>query len=161
MADTQLGNRMGIAAAAQAPLLANITADGANTVTVTEWRRLRLGQHVDIRTKATGVVVASDRTITGITTGGVVTYSGADVAATSAEGLYPVGEWAAGVRSVPGGGTSVRRGFDLGQQTSNIEDLRQRLKDLNGTLYTDTYLNGMTYNDLVYAVRLADETASF
>ncbi len=161
MADTQLGNQAGLATPAQTPLIANITADGVNTVTVTEWRRLRLNMHVDIKTKATGAVVASDRTITGITNTGVVTYSGADVAATSAEGIYPVGDWAAGPRSIPGGGTSIRRGFDLGAQTGNIEDLRQRLKDLNGAYYTDTFLNGMTYNDLVYAVRLADESGSF
>ena len=161
MADTQLGNRMGLATPAQSPLIANITADGANTVTVTEWRRLRLNMHVDIRTKATGVVVAADRTITGMTNTGVITYSGADVAATSAEGLYPVGEWSAGPRSIPGGGQSIRRGFDLGTMTTNIEDLRQRLKDLNAGYYTDTVLNGLTYNDLVYAVRLADEAGSF
>lgn len=160
MADAQLGNIAGVAAKAQSPLLANITADGANTVTVTEWRRLRLNQHVDIRTKATGVVVAADRQITGITNAGVVTYSGADVAATVAEGLYPVGEWSALGRSIQNGGPSVRKGFDLGSQTDSIEDLRQRLKDINSTYYTDMFLNGLTSNDLVYAVRIADEPAS-
>lgn len=160
MADAQVGSLNGLTTKAQAPLLANITADGVNTVTVTEWRRLRLNQHVDIRTKATGVVVAADRQITGITNAGVVTYSGADVAATAAEGLYPVGEWSASGRSIPSGGSGVRRGFDLGAQTDSIEDLRQRLTDINSAYYTATFLNGQTYNDLVYAVRLADEAAS-
>ncbi len=160
MADTQLGNVQGLAAPAQSPLIANITAEGANTFTTLEWRRIRLQQHVDIRTKATGVVVAADRTITGITSAGVVTYSGADVASTVAEGIYPVGEWSAGVRSIPGGGASIRRGFDLGHLTGNIEDMRQRLKDINGTYYTDALLNTLTFNDLVYAIRINDEAAS-
>jgi hypothetical protein len=160
MADSQIGSTIGLCARPISPLIANITADGANTVTVTEWRRLRLNQHVDIRTKATGAVVAADRTITGLTNAGVVTYSGADVAATVAEGLYPVGEWAAGPRSIANGGTSARRGFDLGAQTDTIEDLRQRLIDVNPSYYTTVLLNGLSYNDLVYAVRLVDEAAS-
>jgi hypothetical protein len=160
MADAQVGSTIGLATKSQSPLIANITADGANTVTVTEWRRLRLNQHIDIRTKATGAVVAADRQITSITNAGIITYSGADVAATVAEGLYPVGEWSAGPRSSQSGGTSSKRGFDLGAQTDTIEDLRQRLIDVNPGYYTAALLNGLTYNDLVYAVRLVDEAAS-
>lgn len=32
--------------------------------------------------------------------------------------------------------------------------MRTRLAAINGTLYTTAYLNQMTYNDMVYALRL-------
>lgn len=45
---------------------------------------------------------------------------------------------------------------------ANYEDvtaLRSRLGTINGALYTAAYLNTMTKNDMVYAVRLNDDTA--
>lgn len=60
--------------------LATVTADGANTVTVDNTQYLELGMIIDIY-DSTGVTERADqRTITDIT-GLVVTYSGADVAA--------------------------------------------------------------------------------
>lgn len=40
------------------------------------------------------------------------------------------------------------------------KDLDTRLKAIDAGLYTDAYLDGMTQNDKVYAVRLADDAAS-
>jgi len=74
-------------------LLSAITADGVNTVTVANPQYLEIGMAVDILTRATGAVVASNRLITAISAAGVVTYSGADVAATAAEGLYRTGNY--------------------------------------------------------------------
>lgn len=63
--------------------LANITADGANTITVDNLQYLRVGMFIDIVNSSTDAVLASYRQITAInTTTRVVTYSGADVAAT-------------------------------------------------------------------------------
>lgn len=77
-------------------LLASVTADGANTVTVNSTQYLEIGMFIDIRTRSTGAVVAAARTITGIA-GLVVTYDGADVAATVNEGLYREGNFATGL----------------------------------------------------------------
>jgi hypothetical protein len=63
--------------------LAQITADGANTITVDNLQYLRVGMFIDIINQSTDAVLASYRQITAInTTTRVVTYSGADVAAT-------------------------------------------------------------------------------
>lgn len=43
----------------------------------------------------------------------------------------------------------------------SVDAMRTRLKVVNATLYTDAYLDKMTRNDMVYAVRLADESAGF
>ena len=46
---------------------------------------------------------------------------------------------------------------------ANYEDvagLRTRLTAINAAYYTSTRLNQMTKNDMVYAVRLADDAAS-
>lgn len=77
-------------------LLAKVTADGANTVTVDSVQYLEEGMVIDILTRATGAVVAANREITAIA-GLVVTYSGADVAATANEGLYREGNFAGAV----------------------------------------------------------------
>jgi hypothetical protein len=62
--------------------LCQITADGANTVTVDNLQYLRVGLIVDIINQSTDAVLAATRTITAINTATrVVTYSGADVAA--------------------------------------------------------------------------------
>jgi hypothetical protein len=78
-------------------LLASVTADGANTVTVDNIQYLEIGMTIDIRTRSTGASVAAARNITAINeTTKVVTYDGADVAATANEGLYRVDNFASG-----------------------------------------------------------------
>jgi hypothetical protein len=41
-----------------------------------------------------------------------------------------------------------------------IEDLKVRLAAINGTSYTAARMRSMTYNDLVYALRLASADAA-
>lgn len=80
-------------------LLASVTADGANTVTVDNVQYLEVGMVIDIRTRANGAAVAVNRNITAINTATkVVTYDGADVAATANEGLYREGNYASGTK---------------------------------------------------------------
>lgn len=65
-------------------VLATVTADAANTVTVNSIKYLEVGQQIDIVTPA-GVVHAANRQITAINeTTLVVTYDGADASATTA-----------------------------------------------------------------------------
>ena len=93
-------------------LMASVTADGANTVTVDNIQYLEVGQQIDIRTRSNGTSVAADRQITVITAGtgytGTVTYSGADVAATANEGIYRMNNYASGTsREITGFGKIV------------------------------------------------------
>lgn len=63
--------------------LTGITADGANTITVSSVHYLRVGMYIDIVHSGTDAVLATRRKITAINQGTlVVTYDGADVAAT-------------------------------------------------------------------------------
>lgn len=79
-------------------LMASVTADGVNTVTVDNIQYLEIGMLIDIRTRSTGAVVAAARNITNINESTkVVTYDGADVAAAGTEGLYRMDNFASGL----------------------------------------------------------------
>ena len=85
-------------------LMATVTADGANTVTVDSVQYLEVGQYVDIRTISDGTAIALNRKITAINrTTKVVTYNGANVTASTTEGIYREGNFAGGTsREVSG-----------------------------------------------------------
>lgn len=95
--------------------VATVTADGANTVTVSDTMYLQLGEMVDIidgttLANPTPTVKASNRQITAInTTTGVVTYDGADVAAVANDILVRTGnvnrEWTGFQKIVNSSGT--------------------------------------------------------
>lgn len=104
-------------------LMASVTADGANTVTVDNVQYLEVGQQIDIRTRSTGAAVAADRAITAINESTkVVTYDGADVAATANEGIYRKDNFASGTsRELSGfetifSATTVLHGLDPATQ---------------------------------------------
>lgn len=75
--------------------LCDITADGANTVTVDTTQYIRVGMFIDIINSGTNAVLASNRKITAINTSTkVVTYDGADVAAVAGTHVLCVeGNW--------------------------------------------------------------------
>lgn len=75
--------------------LTEITADGANTVTVTTVQYLRVGMFIDLVNKSTDAVLASNRKITAINqTTKVVTYNGADATAVAGTHVVVVtGNW--------------------------------------------------------------------
>lgn len=78
----------------QTGALAAVTADGENTVTVDSVQYLRVGMKIDIVNSSTDAVLASARTVESInSTTKVVTYSGADVAATTSHRLCRKGNW--------------------------------------------------------------------
>lgn len=78
----------------QTGALAAVAADGANTVTVDSVQYLRVGMRIDIVDSTNDTVLASNRTISTINaTTKVVTYSGADVAATTNHRLCRTGNW--------------------------------------------------------------------
>lgn len=105
-------------------LLASVTADGANTVTVDNIQWLEVGMRIDILTRSNGATVALARDITAINeTTNVVTYNGADVAATTNEGIYREGNYVGGTKREPSGfgniisDTLVLHGVDPAVQT--------------------------------------------
>lgn len=175
MVRAQIGNDVGVAAVGNLGtsvypgLLADITADGVNTVTVSAAaaRGLRPGSKIDLVNKTTGAVLASGRTITSVdTVGGVVTYSGADVTAVAGTtAVYAVGGWKAAhntfisgkqpTNSNLNGGSSDSAGWDT-LSISTVQSARDRLQAISATTYSDTELDKMTYNDLIYAIRVND-----
>jgi hypothetical protein len=92
-------------------LMASVTADGSNSVTVDNIQYMEVGQVIDILTRADGTVFATDRTVTAVTptTGnaGTVTYSGTDITATTAEGIYRAGNYQAGTNREPTGLSAI------------------------------------------------------
>lgn len=160
MVQAQVGNAHGLTAISPrtgGSLLGAVTADGINTVTVAaaDLPKLSAGMVIDIATRSTGAIVASARTITNITSAGVVTYDGADVAATVNDGVYPTGKVSPSGRSNLNGGISANEGLDL-DNLDTIAAMRTRLQAISATTYSDTELNKMTMNDLAYAIRVND-----
>lgn len=78
----------------QTGALAAVAADGANTVTVDSVQYLRVGMRIDLVDVTNDTVFASNRTISAVNaTTKVVTYSGADVTATTNHRLCRTGSW--------------------------------------------------------------------
>lgn len=50
-----------------------------------------------------------------------------------------------------------RSGAYTNSNLATVAAMKTRLQEVDSGLYTDSKLNNMTYNDLVYAVRLADD----
>lgn len=85
-------------------LLATVTADGANTVTVDNVQYLEVGMRIDILTRSNGATIALNRLITVIDEATkVVTYSGANVTASTTDGLYREGNYVGGTKREPTG----------------------------------------------------------
>lgn len=87
-------------------VLASVTTGGAgvSSVTVDDITFLEIGMQVDLLTRATGAVIAADRSITAINESTkVVTLSGATFTSTTADGLYRQGNFAAAVVREPTG----------------------------------------------------------
>jgi acyl-coenzyme A thioesterase PaaI-like protein len=87
-------------------LMASVTTGGAgvNSVTVDNIQYLEVGMQVDLLTRATGAVIASDRSITAINeTTKVVTLSGAVFTSTVADGLYRQGNYLTATVREPSG----------------------------------------------------------
>jgi hypothetical protein len=78
----------------QTGALAAVTADGANTITVDTVQYLRVNMRIDLIDSTNDTALASNRTISAINdTTKVVTYSGADVTATTNHRLCRTGSW--------------------------------------------------------------------
>jgi len=78
----------------QTGTLAAVTADGANTVTVDTVQYLRINMRIDLVDVTNDTVLATNRTISAINdTTKVVTYSGADVTATTNHRICRTGSW--------------------------------------------------------------------
>ncbi len=171
MARAQIGNRLGVTAKDPGAIYAEITADGANTVTVAlaDARKFRPGMVIDLLTKTTGAVIGAARTVDSINNvTGVITYSGADVATVpGTTAVYQAGSYEAAPSGAynrrpygnTNGGGAPGSGFALGT-ADTIDDLRTRLKAISGTSYSDARLDLMTENDMIYALRVHDAAGS-
>lgn len=157
MANQRIGNTIGVAAVSTGGntnktnmngtgfgFITSVTADGVNTVTVVSIELLRVGMLIDILTRSNLAVVASSRTITNIASTGVITYDGADVAATTADGIYFAGQ-----------GQSNEREY-VDPDFNSIASMKARLTAIDSGFYTAARLNTMTYNDMVFAIRTND-----
>lgn len=158
MADRELGTIYGFQVVTTGtPLLATVTADGSNTfdVSAADFRRLEIGMVIDITHKTTGVVLASARSITVLDSANTrVTYSGADVTTTTSHGVYLTGQYANN-RSNSNTGASPASSFDY-NPLDTVQAMRDRLISIDSGFYTAAHLNSMTYNDMVYAIRVSD-----
>lgn len=185
MVRIQVGNDTGIAAVGKSGgsggstfpnLLADITADGVNTVTVSvaQARNIRPGMKIDLVNKATGAVLASGRTVSSVDlVTGILTYSGADVTAVAGtHGIYLANKWQTPMVATStasqlnrdaytniNGGGSESHGFDM-ITLGGVQSMRDRLQAYSATTYSDAELDKMTYNDLVYALRQVDAPGS-
>jgi hypothetical protein len=161
MANAQVGNRIGWTAAGNSGYVAGITADGANTVTVDDIRDVPVGANVDLVNKNTGAVLASNRQITNLTSAGVLTYGGADVAAVPGTTVIVLtGTTTQTGYSNLNGGSSPSAGFNMGGSELTIDSLRARLQAINATTYSNAQLDMMTENDMLYALRLVEAPGS-
>lgn len=176
MARAMVGNEVGVTAVDRADeaALGAITADGANTFTVSvaDARNFRNGQVIDLVNKSTGAVLASARTVVSVdSVTGIVTYSGADVATVPGTTQpYLAGSYEAAVPTQPlgapredyvniNGGLSVGTGFD-NRAFGSIDAMRVRLQAISATTYSDAELDKMTVNDMIYAIRVNDQPGS-
>lgn len=161
MANQQIGNKLGIPALGfGGTILGNISADGANTVTVDRTQAISVGDNIDIINKTTGAVLASQRQVTGLTSAGVLTYSGGDVAAVP--GTHVVVSGGAGAPTGPvslSGGASESSGFVL-PGSGSIAGMRARLTAFNASTYSSSVLDTMTENDMIYALREIEAVGS-
>lgn len=64
--------------------------------------------------------------------------------------------------NINGGGNNAPQAslLDADLNFQSITKMRARLAAINGGLYTAAYLNTMTFNDMVYAIRLNDYAGS-
>lgn len=161
MADQQIGNSLGVTAVGYQPSTkkAAVTADGGaadNICTVDSQENLGAGQTYEFVDPANGSTVISARTVTQVNSDGNITFDGAiDILAVGTE-LHLASEFADASGELNlNGGRSAQSGFE-DDNFDSIASMRTRLKAIDAGLYTDAYLNMMTYNDLVYAIRVAD-----
>lgn len=162
MARAQVDNIHGFAAVGGQGFLANITADGANTVTVDDAFGIPVGSNIDLINKSTGAVLASNRQVTNLTSAGVLTYGGADVAAvpgTTVVTITTTGATGGNISNL-NGGPNAGEGFTMGGEGLTVDRCRARLKAINATTYSDTELDKLTLNDMRYALRIIEAPGS-
>jgi hypothetical protein len=171
----QLGNETGVTAVDKPDetLLGTIVTDGSNnfTVSAADFKNFRVGQVIDVATKTTGALTLTARTVTALDSAtNTVTYSGADGTTTTAMGAYLTGQWelaapvAGSGNQANGndpyanlnGGLGPLAGWQGGGVFTTIQYMRERLQAINATTYSNAELDKMTYNDLVYAIRVND-----
>jgi hypothetical protein len=122
----------------QTGALAAVTADGANTVTVDSVQYLRINQRIDLVDSTNDAVLATNRTISAINdTTKVVTYSGADVAATTNHRLVRTGAWKKEINGLSNlvNNTGTIHGVDSSLAANKWH--RSQVQDLAGAAFSE------------------------
>jgi hypothetical protein len=167
----QIGNELGVASVDKTNenALATVTADGSNTFTVSvaDARNLRIGMMIDVTHTSGSPVRIGNRSIDAIVgTTGVITYSGADGTVQAGDLVFLTGQYEPATPPVVNGQSrddyaNLNGGASIYQGTmhfaaGSIQAMRERLTAISGTTYSSAELDKMTYNDLVYALRVND-----
>lgn len=177
MARAMIGNEAGVAAVDKAneTLIGSVVADAANgfTVSAADIRNFTVGQVIDLVVRATGATGAGaiGRTVDAVNIAtNTVTYSGGDLTLDNTYGAYPTGKWElAQPASTPVGGRDDYANFNGGVSEmtglnnpnfASIDAMRRRLTAISATTYSAAELDKMTYNDMVYAIRVNDMPGS-
>lgn len=169
MPTIQLGNNIGVAArAADNQHIGVVAANGgANAISILtaaaepilNWSKMKQNMLIDCASPA-GVVRFTNRLVVYIINNGSMSYSGADAPTVAAGDLiYVAGAITKNQPSNTNGGVSAMRGFRL-EGAFTLGDIRDRLNEINPTYYTSTRMDQLTYNDLIYALRLAEAPGS-
>jgi hypothetical protein len=160
----QIGNTLGVThvgppVSAQSGKIADCVADAANgfTVAAADIKKFYPGMKFDMKTRSTGAVVAADRLVTAVNRAtNTVSYDGADVAATANESAYPAE--LPGTTTVTDFGSNINGGFSAMETGSlmgmSVSRMREDLKVADAAYYTDTLLDKLSMNDLIYNYRV-------
>jgi hypothetical protein len=109
-------NRQGYGS--QKGILAKVTADGVNIVTVDTVQFLRIGMKIDLVKESNGAILAEERLITAINAATKeVTYSGSDVTATAEHRIVRHGSW---TNEINGLGNIIANTVEVGNVKAGV-----------------------------------------
>lgn len=171
MTALQIGNEIGVISVDNDDAkLAEITADGVSsfTVALADVAKFSIFKPIVFRVKATGAGFGTtSRVVQYATDTGVVGYSGADIALVpgthavyDASVPYATSTTAKTGKTNINGGSGEQAGFS-DYSFGSLENMRTELARLVPGTYTNAYLNKMTWNDMVYAIRAHKYPTSF
>ncbi len=178
MVRAMLGSEVGVTSRDKSneTMLGAVVSVTANNfvVSAADFRNFKVGQIIDLLVAATGSATggAAGRTVTGANSAtNTITYSGADIATLdNTFAAYLTGQWEPVTPTVVNGvsrdgyanlngGPGPYSGFDH-PAFGSIQQMRDRLTAISGTTYSSAQLDLMTYNDLVYAIRVNDASGT-
>lgn len=162
MVVSQKSNVLGIQAVDnERAAIATVSADGGvadNTfdIPANDVGQIPVGSAIDVYTTG-GTAQLTNRTVTTLTSAGAVTFGGA-VAGPLTVGaeVFITGQRDKDAPTNYHGGPSVDRPYHNSDMNS-VAAMRARLTQIDANAYSNANLNLMSYNDLIYALRVHDD----